>query len=262
MMTESRSIAHSYLPLDPSTAGAALQDISNANRRRAEAPRAPGAALKGSGQLSGSLDTASEEAQSCLRSSGGHAVPAQQAAQLPSFASRTLAGDDVSTEQTKAGQLLSLAEEEADCVLRATTRRAARSSASTQPPTKASTSMRKPRQKAEDASQKAAGHSPPHVDLLDMEPCSDDERGAGAAVACRDDSEQSAACHTPAPSRRMRQVADDVEVEESDPDCAPLPLLPMTARRKGRFSAMQSSEVMIANLHMTQRVAIPFEKLL
>ena len=253
---------HSCLPMNPSPAGAALQDISNANRRRADAHGAPGAALKGSGQLSVSLGAASEEAHSCLRSSGGHAVPAKQAAQLPLFASRTLAGDDMSTEQTKAGQQLALAEEEADCVLRATNRRAAHSSASTQPPTKASTSMRKPRQKAGDASQTATGHSTPHVDLLDTEPCSDDERGAGVAVACRDDSEQSAACHTPAPSRRMRQVADDVEVEESDTDCAPMPVLPMTARRKGRFSAMQSSEVTIANLHMTQWAVLSLEKLL
>ena len=48
-------------------------------------------------------------------------LPAKQAAQLPSFASRTLAGNDMSTEQTKAGQQLALAEEEADCILRATT---------------------------------------------------------------------------------------------------------------------------------------------
>ena len=122
--------------------------------------------------------------------------------------------------------------------------------------------MRKPRQKAGDASQKATGHSTPHVDLLDTEPCSNDERGAGAAVACRDDSEQSAACHTPAPSRRMCQVADDVEVEESDTDCAPMPVLPMTARRKGRFSAMQLSEVTTANLHITQWAVLSLEKLL
>jgi hypothetical protein len=151
----------------------------------------------------------------------------------------TLAAD-ANWEQTKTGRLLALAEEEADCVLRVTTRRAVHSSASMRPAPKGSMSKGNARQKAQDTSQKAAEQSTPHANHLQTELCSDDEH---VAFAGQNGSQQSRACHTPAPSRHVRQVADDVE--ESDTDFAPTPVLPMTVRRKGRFSAMQSSEVIV-----------------
>ena len=64
-----RAIAQDAMPAGQSTAGIALQDISNRQRTAAEAPETQAGYLKGKGPALQNLSSASEEAQSCLRSS-------------------------------------------------------------------------------------------------------------------------------------------------------------------------------------------------
>ena len=149
---------------------------------------------------------------------------------------------------------MSVAEEEADCILRATTRRAARASTGNQAPCKAASLRRKQPQKGDTTSSRAAAgeaslreHKTNDTAISDTD--TDTEINSNRAKTTCTDSEShddlvhSTACSTPGPSRQMQLLQDDVEADGSDMDCAPTPVLPMTARRRGRFAAMQTLEV-------------------
>ena len=147
---------------------------------------------------------------------------------------------------------MSVAEEEADCILRATTRRAVHASSGDQASSKAASGRTKQAQKGVAPSTRAAAgrhplseHRSPDNAMSDADMEASRDR---ALTSCADsplygDLAHSAACSTPGPSRRMQLLQDDVEADDADMDCAPTPVLPMTARRKGRFAAMQSLEV-------------------
>ncbi len=254
-----RSIAYEVMGTKHSAAGAALQDISNRQQPAAEAPKAPAISLKAERRTLHSLSTASEEAQSCLRSAPGDAWAHARMQQGPSEddGAASSYSDQVeqpenSAAQHSAQQLMLVAEEEADCILRATTRRAAHASSGTQASSKAALVRGKQVQREGTPSTRAAAESAPLSEHKSpdnaMSDADTEASRARALTSCadsptHDDLAHSAACSTPGPSRRMQQLQDDVEVDIADMDCAPTPMLPMTARRKGRFSAMQSLEV-------------------
>lgn len=239
---------------------------------------------------------ASEEAQSCLRSTAGPAPPAHAAQLTPSTArgafpgppsrppvpagERTLvlAADSEKVEfclgrvecpaspiderqpvrwnaaelshgatadqglpgSTAADALLCIAEEEADCMLRATTRRAASASAGNRLSPQAGPKSRRRKPKEDAALFEEAAHG---TSSSPVEQRSNESALPGAVQGSCEDMARSAACQTPAPRRHLR-LQDDVEMDGADvADSAPTPILPMTARRKGRFAAMQTSEV-------------------
>lgn len=262
-----RTIAHEAMPGRQSAAFRALQDISNEQQPAAVPPKACPGPPKGKAHALYSLSTASEEAHSCLRSIAS-VLPAMQAAQQASFASAQLADGHsaVQHEVGTANQLLSIAEEEADCILRATTRRSANASTGAQASAQPASAARKQRPKEQATPQRAAICS--SVSLSDT--TEDDSAGSGGDVAPDNDLAQSAACRTPAPSRQLMQPRDDVEMDSPEMGAAPTPgqsgdartegssvsmqvgaatpQPPMTARRKGRFAAMQTTEVYSAGI--------------
>lgn len=77
-----RAIALDAMPAEQSTAGIALQDISN-RQHTATAPKTQAGALKGKRPASHSLSAASEEAQSCLRSSARASWTGRPEQQMP-----------------------------------------------------------------------------------------------------------------------------------------------------------------------------------
>ena len=148
-------------------------------------------------------------------------------------------------------RLQSVAEEEADCILRATTRRAKGALGSSQASEQAASTATKPRQKAA----KAPSHDVPsstspseqregsrELSDTDMVAWDSGAGGTSAEEAPLDDLALTTSCETPAP-RRCPQPQEDVEADGADMSAAPTPMLPMTARRKGRFAAMQTLQV-------------------
>ena len=146
-------------------------------------------------------------------------------------------------------QLQLVAEEEADCILRATTRRAKGALRGSQASGQTASTATKPRRRTAKVSLDAVPSSiSPSKQRQGSREMSNAEVGAraggtvvkGAEEAPCDDLALSTACQTPAPRGRPQ---DDVEVDAADMDAAPTPMLPMTARRKGRFAAMQTLQV-------------------
>ena len=243
-----------------------LQDISNRQRSAAEAPEAPASTLKADRHALHSLSMASEEAQSCVRSDTDLPTVNGRAQQGPlggywhaGCGSSQIKQEGSNAEQDSAQQLIAIAEEEVDCILRATTRRAAHASSGNQTSDKAATLRKNRAQKGDAPSSRAeSGSASLHERdddsrrMSDADPnLSNDAVGVTCAdAASGDDLAHSAACSTPGPSRRMQLQQDNVEVDSDDMGNAPTPLLPMTARRKGRFAAMQCLEVRSTSIYL------------
>ena len=238
-----------------STAGRPLQDISN-NQHTAELPSQGLAGLpKHSNRQildSHSLKLASDEAQSCLRSAAplDHSPDTQE--HMCSAPAQTLSrsrAHPVQETECREQQLQLVAEEEADCILRATTRRGKGTLVGSQASGRTASTATKPRRRtAKVSSDDIPGSVSPSEQREGSRELSEADAGArgvgaggaGAESAPCNDTALSAACHTPAPRRRPQ---DDVEMDGADVGAAPTPILPMTARRKGRFAAMQTLQV-------------------
>ena len=248
------------MPARQSTAGRALQDISN-SQHTAEVPSKGLADLpKHSDKQSSdslSLKVASDEAQSCLRSAAPlhcslktkQHMHFAQAQDLSISAAVPLQETETECEEQRMRRVQLVAEEEADCILRATTRRAKGAAGGSQASGRTASTATKPRRRTG----KVSSHEVPSsvspseqregsrgVSEPDAGAWSDGAGSAGAESAACDEPEQSAACQTPAPRGRQR---DDVEMDGADVGAALTPMLPMTARRKGRFAAMQTLQV-------------------
>ena len=251
-----RSLSNEAVGSRQSAAGAALQDISNRQHTAAEAAKAPTPCLKAERHNLYTLSAASEEAQSCLRSAAD-APWAGHVQQVPPGGdwARRDGGHQIGQHAHSAAQLMSVAEEEADCILRATTRRAARTSSGNHTSSKAAAVGRKQAERGEKPSSRATAGSAPSEncrpdDISMSEAEADISRNRAlttyAYSALQDDSVHSTACSTPGPHRRTQMLQDDVEADSDGMDCMSTPVLPMTARRKGRFAAMRSMEVCIS----------------
>ena len=246
------------MPAVQSTAGRPLQDISN-NQHTAELPShfLAGLPKHSNRQIldSHSLKVASDEAQSCLRSAAplDHSPDTQE---HTSFArAQMVSGSEahpVRETERKEQQLRLLqlvAEEEADCILRATTRRGKGTLVGSQASGRTASTATKPRRRTAKVSSDAIpGSVSPSEQREGSREVSEADAGArgvgaggaGAESAPCNDTALSAACQTPAPRGRPQ---DDVEMDGADVGAAPTPILPMTARRKGRFAAMQTLQV-------------------
>ena len=238
-----------------STAGRPLQDISN-NQHTAELPLQGLAGLpKHSNRQnldSHSLKLALDEAQSCLRSAAplDHSPDTQE--HMCSAPAQTLSrsrAHPVQETECREQQLQLVAEEEADCILRATTRRGKGTLVGSQASGRTASTATKPRRRtAKVSSDDIPGSVSPSEQREGSSELSEADAGArgvgaggaGAESAPCNDTALSAACHTPAPRRRPQ---DDVEMDGADVGAATTPILPMTARRKGRFAAMQTLQV-------------------
>lgn len=140
--------------------------------------------------------------------------------------------EEGSTAGESMQQVISVAVEEADCILRAATRRSGNASSGNEPSSKAPSARRKqapvPRAAAGNASLR--DHSGDNTALSDADPGPHSER----AQVAGDDLAQSTAWSTPGPSRRMQRVQPVSQLFSSaDPVISNSPISPQISSYSG-----------------------------